>query len=177
MLKYNERWAGLELYHYQIIRFVLKCSGQAARLPGRLKLTQTSCSIAAGLAGTTVVLQVALGPTVAGVLTLAQISTVRRVRAEAAVETGRLLAPAGQVGAGGPPVSRGTNTARTAGGGGGGGGGEERETDPAILLTLHLAICWGGAGTGGCNPVVTCSNIVVIAVLSQHPGPAKTKSN
>ena len=140
-----------------------------------MKLTQTSCSIAAGLARTTVVLQVALGPAVAGVLTLAQISPVRRVRAEAAVETGRLLAPAGQVGAGGPPVSRGTNTARTAGGGGG--GGEERETDPAILLTLHLAICWGGAGTGGCHPVVTCSNIVVIAVLSQHPGPAKTKSN
>ena len=78
-------WAGLELYHYQIIRFVLKCSGQAVRLPGRLKLTQTSCSIAAGLAGTTVVLQVAVVSTVARVVALAQIAAVRRVGAQTAV--------------------------------------------------------------------------------------------
>ena len=96
--------------------------------------------------------------TVPGVLALAQIAPVRRVGAKTAVSTGSLLAPGGQLGAGGPRVSWGTNTPGAAGGAGGatgGGGGDWRETNPSILLTLHLASLWGGAGTAGCLPVVT----------------------
>ena len=96
-------------------------------------------------------------PTVARVVALTEVAAVRGVGAETAVQTGRLLAPGGQLGAGGPRVSWGTNTARTAGAAG---GGDTGETAPAILLTLRLASCWGGAGSGGCYPVVTCSRVL-----------------
>ena len=93
-------------------------------------------------------------PTVARVVALTEVAAVRRVRAETAVKTGRLLAPGGQLGAGGTRVAGGTDTAGT----GGGGSGDPGETNPAILLTLRLAVCWGGVGRGGSNPVVTCNN-------------------
>ena len=75
------------------------------------------------------------------------------------MQAGDLLAPGGQDGAGGPRVSWGTNTAGIAGGAGGAGR-DTGETDPAILLTLDLASYWGGAGSGGSHPVVTCSTIL-----------------
>ena len=130
---------------------------EATELP---ELTKTSCPVAAGLAGTAVVLQVAVGPAVARVVALAEVAAVRGVGAEPAVKTGRLLAPGGQLGAGGTRIAGGTDTAGTGGGGGGGeGGGEAGETNPTILLTLCLASCWGRDGSGGSCPVVTCNNI------------------
>ena len=130
---------------------------EATELP---ELTKTSCPVAAGLAGTAVVLQVAVGPAVARVVALAEVAAVRGVGAEPAVMTGRLLAPGGQLGAGGTRIAGGTDTAGTGGGGGGGeGGGEAGETNPTILLTLCLASCWGRDGSGGSCPVVTCNNI------------------
>ena len=117
------------------------------------ELTKTSCPVAAGLAGTAVVLQVAVGPAVARVVALAEVAAVRGVGAEPAVQTGRLLAPGGQLGAGGTRIAGRTDTAGT------GGGGEAGETNSAILLTLCLASCWGRDGSGGSCPVVTCNNI------------------
>ena len=76
------------------------------------------------------------------------------------MQAGDLLAPGGQDGAGGPCVSWRTHTGRT-GGGGGGGERDPGETHPAILLTLGLAACRGGAGRGSGHPVVTCNGGLV----------------